>query len=470
MRTLRQFRILYQQFLFRLMDVELLSTSARGDASALLGQFGALLTFGSVLLSWGAVLAGGEIRRRGTAAAEVWSAERFLVSLTMLVVGIFAVLNWDATFLDRRDVLVLAPLPVRGRAMFAAKVAASASALGLTVAALNSLAAFAWPMSLSPSGTGLLATLRFVAAFWITLLAAGAFLYCAVLTVQALTAQVSRRLYLRVSSFLQIAAFVLFLGVFFLQPSFGTAKALAAPENQRTLAWLPSYWFMGLLSELSGIFPAQSQLVMAPLARRAVTNLAIASLLAGGAFLLSYLRMLRKIVEEPDIVPGARGGIWLPRFGSSPQTALAQFVIRTLLRSRQHRVIVAFYLGGGFALVAVYLGIVRDVQRLTGVDILHHVNAPMLVSTFLILCAAWFGTRTVLSLPLDLRANWLFRVTPAPGGANCLSAVRRALLTLTVFPVVAGSAAVLLWLWPWTPVAQHLLVLALIGGLLSDVR
>jgi hypothetical protein len=112
---------------------------------------------------------------------------------------------------------------------------------------------------------------------------------------------------------------------------------------------------------------------------------------------------------------------------------------------------------------------VRDVQRLTGVDILHHVTAPMLVSTFLILCAASLGTRTVLSLPLDLRANWLFRITPAPGGANCLSAIRRALLTLTVFPVVAGSAAVLLWLWPWTPVAQHLLVLALIGGLLSDV-
>src|ERR1035438_1718438 len=108
MNTKLQFRVLYRQFLFRLMDVELLSASARGDSSGLLGQFGALLIFGSVLLSWGAVSVGQAIRDKGS-AAPVWSVERFMVSLTMLVVGIFALLNWDSTFPDRRDVLVLAP-------------------------------------------------------------------------------------------------------------------------------------------------------------------------------------------------------------------------------------------------------------------------------------------------------------------------------------------------------------------------
>ena len=55
-----QFRVLYRQFLFRLMDVELLSASAHGDASELLGQFGALLIFGSVLLSLGAFPVGAD--------------------------------------------------------------------------------------------------------------------------------------------------------------------------------------------------------------------------------------------------------------------------------------------------------------------------------------------------------------------------------------------------------------------------
>jgi hypothetical protein len=194
----------------------------------------------------------------------------------------------------------------------------------------------------------------------------------------------------------------------------------------------------------------------------------IAILVAGGAFLLSYLRTLRKIVEEPDSVPGSHGGLWLPRFGNSPQTALAQFVIRSLLRSRQHRAILVFYLGGGFALVAVYLAGARQAMHLTWIDILQRVNGPMLVSSVLMLCASWLGIRTVFSLPLDLRANWLFRVTPAPGGAGRLSAVRRALLALSVLPVLAASAALLLWFWPWTPAAEHLLVLGLLGSLLAD--
>src|SRR5450631_4796835 len=113
MNTKLQFRVLYRQLLFRLMDVELLARSARGDARELFGQLGSLLIFGSVLLSLGAVTVGQAIRREAL-AAPAWSVERFMVSLTMLVVGVFALLSWDSAFPDRRDVLVLAPLPVRG--------------------------------------------------------------------------------------------------------------------------------------------------------------------------------------------------------------------------------------------------------------------------------------------------------------------------------------------------------------------
>jgi hypothetical protein len=466
--TKLQFRVLYRQFLFRLMDVELLSASASGDASALLGQFASLLIFGGVVLGLGAITVGQSIRDQAT-AASFWPVERFLISLTMLVEGVFALLSWEATFLDRRDVLVLAPLPVRVRTLFAAKIAAAASALGLTLAAWNCISGFTWPMMLTPPGSGLAGMIRCVAAFWVTLVAAGTFLYCTILGVQAVAAQLPRRWYLRVSSVLQIAAFILLLGVVCLQPSLDTATALGAPENQRVLAWLPSYWFLGLLNEMSGAFRVEGHAVMAPLARRAVASLAVAIFVAGGAFLLSYLRTLRKIVEEPDAVPGSRGGIWLPRFGNSPQTALGQFVIRTLLRSQRHRAILAFYLGGGFAIVALYLEGAREMMHLAWIDLVRRVNFPTLAATMLVLCASWLGIRTVFSLPLDLRANWLFRVTPALGGTERLSAVRRALLAASVFPVLAASSALLLWFWPWTTVAEHLLLLGLLGSLLADI-
>ena len=46
-----QFRVLYRQFLFRIVDLEVLSAQALGDANRLLGQFAALLVFISVSLS-----------------------------------------------------------------------------------------------------------------------------------------------------------------------------------------------------------------------------------------------------------------------------------------------------------------------------------------------------------------------------------------------------------------------------------
>lgn len=49
--TKLQFRVLRRQFLFRAVDLEVLSPHALGDANKLLGQFAALLIFVSLFLS-----------------------------------------------------------------------------------------------------------------------------------------------------------------------------------------------------------------------------------------------------------------------------------------------------------------------------------------------------------------------------------------------------------------------------------
>ena len=144
--TKLQFRVLYREFLFRMVDLELLSAHALGDSNKLLGPFASLLIFLSMLLSIPAMGFG-----RGAPLAQVFarfSAEHFLISTTMLVVGLFAVLSWDSTFPDRRDVLVLAPLPVRPRTFFLANVAAVSAALGMTTVALHALSGLVWPLAL----------------------------------------------------------------------------------------------------------------------------------------------------------------------------------------------------------------------------------------------------------------------------------------------------------------------------------
>ena len=146
------------------------------------------------------------------------------------------------------------------------------------------------------------------------------------------------------------------------------------------------------------------------LARRAVGGLAIASIGAGTAFLLSYFRTLRKIVEEPDIIPGSGGIHWLPRFGNSVTTAIVHFSIRTLLRSRQHRVILAFYLGVGFAIVILFMQAPAPRQQSSSAT-----GARRLLASVLMLCCSVAGTRVVFAMPLQLKANWIFRITPLPG-------------------------------------------------------
>src|SRR6266511_5660913 len=171
----------------------------------------------------------------------------------MLVMGLFAVLSWDSTFLDRRDVLVMAPLPVRPRTIFLAKAAALGAALGLTTAALTGLPGITWGlMYFAPAHSSLLGGVRALAAYWIAALAGAAFVFCAVLAAQGTAGQLPRRWYLRLSAVLQIAVFCLILGTYFLEPRLSNPQAFAAARNQHALAWLPSYGYLGLFHALNG--------------------------------------------------------------------------------------------------------------------------------------------------------------------------------------------------------------------------
>src|SRR5580693_10207667 len=210
MREMR-FRVLYRQFLFRMVDIELLSADAKGDMGKLFGQFAALLIF----LSLGLCVIGAGVG--GAGLVIEWSGVHLMIATTMLVVGLFAVLSWDSTFPDRRDVMVLAPLPIRARTLFFAKLTAAASALSLTVVAMHCLAGLGWPFHFVPkNGNGL----RSLIAYWVTMFSAGAFNFCCVLGVQGLAAQLlPRRYFLRLSAFLQMAAFCLFVSSYFMEPT-----------------------------------------------------------------------------------------------------------------------------------------------------------------------------------------------------------------------------------------------------------
>ena len=314
---------------------------------------------------------------------------------------------------------------------------------------------------LVPASSGFLGVLRSYGAYWFTMLAAGLFVYGAVLGVQGLAAQVlPRRLFLRLSGYLQMAAFCFIVGVYFLQPGFGGLDDLAIGSIARVIQWLPSYWFLALYQQFNGsLHPA-----LEPLAQRAWMGLVGVVCGAAVVYTLSYWRTLRKIVEEPDIVPGSLRLRWLPRFGTQPQTAIGQFTVRTLGRSRQHRLIVGLYLGIGLAFTSLLLN-----GSGAGTNPWHEKSMLLWAASIMMIVLAAAGMRVAFTLPLDLRANWIFRVIGVRGGLESLKASRRALLLLSVAPVWFATAIACLVLWPSRQSAAHLLVLGLVGLALADI-
>jgi len=190
-----QFLVLFRSFLLRVVDLELLSADA--DTTRLLGQFAALFAGISYLFTFWLIGA-----PRGLPKSFLWMMEHFLIETTMVVVGVFSVLCWDSIFPDRRDVLVLAPLPVPASTLFRAKLAALIAALTLSVISLNIFSGLVWPFLFSSTnGGGYIGMARALAAYWVTMLLAGMFMFCCVLGVQGVTSLVlPRQQFLRLSA------------------------------------------------------------------------------------------------------------------------------------------------------------------------------------------------------------------------------------------------------------------------------
>ena len=183
------------------------------------------------------------------------------------------------------------------------------------------------------------------------------------------------------------------------------------------------------------------------------------------SYTFSYWRTVRKIVEEPDIMSGRHRSIWLPRFGNQAQTAIGQFTVRTLARSKQHRLILGFYLGIGLAFTSLLLkGAGPGVRNPFSEE-----SMLLWAASLMMIVLAAVGTRVAFALPLNLRANWVFRIIGVRGGPESVAAGRRALLLLSVAPVWLMTAAACLEVCPGRQNAAHLVVLGVVGMIVADI-
>ena len=148
-----------------------------------------------------------------------WSDKFLFLYLSMILMGFITVLEWDALFPDRRDYLILAPLPIRLRTLLTAKITALFLFLLVFTLALNGCSSILFPlMAMNPNAPAGYA-LRYIGAHATAVFAANTFvlLFCVALQGVLMNA-LSARHFQWIARTVQLFLLFVFVCLFLLLP------------------------------------------------------------------------------------------------------------------------------------------------------------------------------------------------------------------------------------------------------------
>jgi hypothetical protein len=412
----------------------------------------------------------------------------FFISLSMVIMGFVTLLQWDSLFPGQRDYGMLIPLPIPLRTLFSAKVAALLLFLLLFSVAINGFSTIIFPFVVNASKgvllnanwyaipadelkqikerASLLYSVRFVLAHAISVLAGNAFVFFSCVSIQGLLMNVlSYRWFKRVSRYFQLILMFLFLSLLFLFPRiFSSFDVLR--ENKLFVSVFPPIWFLGVYESLLGqkVFPEVHRLTEIGL--KALT---LAGLTFVITYLVSYKRQVQRCFESGIVQPrfNGRNTIFTSLINSyllrsQSQKASFYFVAKTLVRSHQHKLFLGAYIGVGLALVAVGFVASISLQEFEGAEGLGlaMLSVPLILSFFTLV-----GMRVIFTIPAELRANWIFKLSAGQDRADYLAGVYKVMLVLGVAPLVSALFPLYLACWHWSITVLHLsfsLILVLI--------
>ena len=387
--------------------------------------------------------------REALRADELW-----LITLMMSAIGLLTAIKWQSLFPGLRDYRALASLPLRPGQVFVAKLLALLTVFAAVVMVLNLLPGLAFPAvsagrwAFRPSLGGR------VLAHMAACVAGSYFFFFALVALEGVLLNLLRpRVFRRVTGSLQ--GFLVAATLVILVLSFSIQPQIANAAVERNVArWLPPVWFLGLYQTLAGD-PDQA---MHQLARWALAAMAAAVVLTVATYAISYIRRRTLLVEETAAGSKNRrrpGAIleWLvpnPR-----QQAVIAFTWKTLAYSSQHRMILMAYGGFGMAILLTGMlgaGRVFDPSRA--------IAARFAAGHVILLVFLLIGLRHLFSLPTELGANWMFRITEREGRRDWMRALDRVILFSGAAAMVAIPFPAEAMLLGWRAVAEAVLFIA----------
>jgi hypothetical protein len=392
----------------------------------------------------------------------------FYVLYSMVVMGFVMVFQWDALFPDRKDYIILTPLPLSANSIFIGKVVALIAFLALFVADSNFFGALLFPLITGKSGE-LSGVFR---AHILAVAAGGVFVALAFAALQGVLINVlSGRVFLRVSPWVQMAAMALVIVVLFLTPLICSNLMPLLERDSALVRWFPPFWFLGLYIDLLPGHPAAA--LFHPLAEHARQALVIAAAAFAITYLAGYHRHARRVMESLE--GGFQGPSWLrlqlERFANRRllphplERATFHFISNTILRNARQRLFLATYAGIAFAMSLP--SIVLVAQR-PGQPLLSFVPAGLIAIPLTLSFFTVTGLRAAFNFPAELRANWIFQMCETETCLEHVRASRKWIVLLGLAPVLALLLPVEWYFRGPLPAAIHISFALLLSLLLLN--
>ena len=398
------------------------------------------------------------------------SEEYFFIVLSMVVTGVLAVWRWESIFPDRRDYQNLVPLPLATAKIFLANMAA-VSLLALVVGVdVNLGSALLFPLAIGAAVNSFAFFAHFIGVHVFVVVLASLFSFFAVfvtigLVMTALPYRAFRWTSLYVRS-LMIGSLVAVLATSFAVP------AGLRHLSQSTVKLLPPVWFLGLCQWIRNGSGSQ----LATLGRAAAVGSPVVLLSAVIVYALSYRRCFVRIPENIDLGPTTVGGgpklYWFSRLldrvllTSPLERAGYRFAIRTLLRSEQHALVLAGFLGLGIVVGSQFLFAAFNsnsgaVGKLPSPELL---AVPLILSYSIIV-----GLRLALDVPSDIRANWIFRFCVDKTTHGCAPLALKIILSFVLPWAIFLVLPIYGFIWGWWVGPIHTFVLTAWSVLLAQI-
>ena len=470
--TTRNERALARVFFGRLFENDMFSSSAAASSSlmfllALVATPGVMFS-GTQIFSWAHLRAMG-IRLDDPMIVDsaLLRSQAFHVDFVMAVAAVVTMMVWSSLTPDRRDALVLGPLPITAREQARGRLLALLKFFGMFIVAVSVPTAVAYNF-VSVGAENITQFPGRVLGHIVAATLAGGSVFFLLLTIQlALAALFGPRAIRFITLPLQLGSLIGMIA------ALSTSAAIVEPilrqgvEAGPVVMWNPAAWFAGVYRWVYGD------------EREIFTVLAMRGLVAGIVIIasalvlypLAYDRCLRNVITSEGRTTGSfqRGWATLaatllrPLLRRPLQRGLAAFMLATLGRSHSHRFLIGMYAGIAFLLALPIAGRLFEIP--TTERLRYAWFAVPLGFTFWLVC----GVRVALMMPVEPVANWVFKLTEPVDKRRVLSTVVTVMAFVTCMPIAAIASGALVLLGEETMAATVFPVVVLAGLCLIEM-